>query len=171
MKCYVRAITVIGSLVISSAAFAKSETFKLEISGPGLAQPLDITEPEILNRFSIWGSPGIDWLRGNVSGPLQVKSYTVTFHQRGREPMHEWHRRYVITYGVDAATGEGYVYLPGPDDGDVYKRNTFSIFRDVEGNWFHASKEWEKSVRPLIEHASNRANELAHVKTSSRTSR
>jgi hypothetical protein len=164
MKCYVRAIAVIGSLVLSSAAFAKSETFKLEISGPGLTRPLDITEPEILNRFSIWGSPGIDWSRGNVAGPLQVEGYTVTFHQRGREPMHDWHRRYVISYRIDAATGEGYIYLPGPDDGDVYERNTFSILREVEGNWFHASEEWEEFVRPLIERASNRANELAQFK-------
>jgi hypothetical protein len=162
--CHAFAVVLIASLVFSSTTFAKSETFKLEVSGPGLSQPLVITEPEILDRFSIWGSPGIDWSRGTVSAALQAQRYTVTFHQRGREPMHEWHRRYVITYGIDTATGEGYVYLPGPDDGEVYKRNTFSIFRDVEGNWFHASKEWETSVRPLIKRASNGAHELAHAR-------
>jgi hypothetical protein len=164
MKHGISAIAMIASLLLSSAAIGKSETIRLEISGVDLIEPVSINEPEVLKSFSIWGSPGIDWSRGDVPAPQRAKRYTVTFHQRGREPMHEWHRQYVITYAIDADTNQGYVYLPGPNDGDVYKRNVFSIVRDVEGNWFHASADWEKSVRPLIEFASARAESVAKFK-------
>jgi len=154
MKSIMCAIAAITLSLLSTPASSKSQTVKLEIAGSELAAPLQIADPAIVNRFSIWGSPGIDWSRGLVSAPRNVERYTVTFHQAGREPMHEWHRRYIVIYAIDADTGQGYVYLPGPEDGEVYKRNVFSIVRDVEGNWFHASQEWEESVRPLIEHAS-----------------
>jgi hypothetical protein len=80
-----------------------------------------------------------------------VSLYTVTFHQGGRPDMHEWHRKYVVTYAYAPGNDAGYIYLPGPSDGDVYQRNTFSIVHGVEGSWFRASAAWEQTVRPLIE--------------------
>jgi hypothetical protein len=153
MKRFACALAAVALSLLSATAFSKSVTVKLEIVGPGLTEPLEISDRAVLDRFSIWGSPGIDWSRGVVPPPEGVKLYTVTFHQAGREPMHDWHRRYVVMYAVDARTLSGYVYLPGPKDGEVYERNVFSIVRDVEGNWFHASPAWERSVRSLLERA------------------
>jgi hypothetical protein len=65
--------------------------------------------------------------------------------------MHEWHRRYVVTYEYDPSTEGGYIYLPGRLDGDDYKRNVFSISHGLEGKWFHSSAAWERLVRPLID--------------------
>lgn len=160
-------------MLVSASAWPKSQTIKLEIVGPGLLQPLEITDRAVLDRFSIWNGPGvrvndqpihlepanieqigafIDWSRGAVpQQPSSITPYTVTFHQVGGERMHDWHRRYVVTYAYDPASEGGYIYLPGPKDGDVYKRNVFSIVHGVEGNWFHASPAWERSVRPLIQ--------------------
>lgn len=164
-----RALAAIALSLLSISAFSKSRTIKLEIVGPGLAQPLEIVDRAILDRFTIWSGPGastsspqgnarvavitksfIDWSRGPVSQPAGVKLYTVTFHQDGNERMHEWHRRYVITYAYDPKSQQGYVYLPGPKDGDTYRRNVFSIYHGVEGHWFHASAEWQRSVANLI---------------------
>lgn len=98
-------------------------------------------------------TPGafIDWSQGTASKPAHVSLYTVTFHQGGRPDMHEWHRKYVVTYAYAPGNDAGYIYLPGPSDGDVYQRNTFSIVHGVEGSWFRASAAWEQTVRPLIE--------------------
>ncbi len=47
---------------------------------------------------------------------------------------------------------QGYVYLPGKSD-EWWTLNVRTIFRGVEGNWFHAWSAWERVVRPLIEKA------------------
>ena len=157
-------------LAVSGSAWSKSQTIKLEIVGPGLVSPIEITDRAIIDLFSIWSGPGstpsgsapidleqnrafIDWSRGIVQQPVNPTLYTVTFHQGGREQMHEYHKRYVVTYAYDPASAQGYIYLPGPKDGDVYKRNVFSIVHDIEGNWFYASPNWERYVRPLIRKA------------------
>jgi hypothetical protein len=59
---------------------------------------------------------------------------------------------YVVTYGYDAATRGGYMYLPGPAD-PGYRVNVQSIHHGVEGNWFRSADDWEFHVRALIEDA------------------
>lgn len=173
MKAISRPLLVVTLALVSTLAWPKSQTIKLEIVGPGLIEPLEITDRTLLGRFSIWNGPGvrvndrpihlepgnreqigafIDWSRGTVpQQPYGSALYTVTFLQGGRERMHDWHRRYMITYAYDPSSEDGYIYLPGPKDGEVYQRNVFSIVHGVEGNWFYASPAWERSVRPLIQ--------------------
>lgn len=175
MKSVLYAFALATLVLASAPASPKTQTVSIEISGASLATPLEITDAAILARFNIWNGPGvavngrpihldpdnqerigafIDWPRGVVSIlPSALQRYDVVFHQGGREPMHEWHRRYVVRYAYDPATEGGYIYLPGRNDGDDYKRNTFSISHGVEGNWFHSSAAWERLVRPLIEKA------------------
>jgi hypothetical protein len=130
----------------------------------------------LLGRFNIWNGPGvgafdakgrpipedqersgafIDWPRGIVSIQAStLQRYDVVFHQGGRDYRHEWHSRYVVRYACDPAKKGGYIYLPGPKDGEDYKRNITSIYHSiehaVEGNWFYSSAAWERMVRPLI---------------------
>jgi hypothetical protein len=182
MKIVSCALAIVALAFASTSAWSKTLTVKLEIVGPGLAEVLEITDRAVLDRFSIWNGPGvhvndqpvhlesanqerigafIDWPRGMPARePTGMKLYTVTFHQGGRERMHDWHRRYVVTYAYDPASKQGYIYLPGPKDGEVYKRNVFSIGHGVEGNWFHSSPLWERSVRPLIQQHSAASNRL-----------
>jgi len=173
MKAIVCAFLVATLALSAAPTWAKSQTVKLDIVGPGLDQPLQITDPAILERFSIWVGPNsarqmaerypnqeprgafADYLRGSLPPPADLTLYTVTFHQGGpREQMHEWHRTYVINYGHDPDSGQGYIYLPGPKDGEVYQRNVFSIGTGAEGKWFHASPAWERLVSPLIQQRS-----------------
>jgi hypothetical protein len=173
MKAISRTLLVVTLVLVSAFAWSKSQTIRLEIVGPGLIKPLEITDRALLDHFSIWNGPGvrvtdrpvhlepgnreqigafIDWSRGTVpQQPYGSALYTVTFHQGGRERMHDWHRRYMITYAYDPSSENGYIYLPGPKDGEVYERNVFSIVHGIEGNWFYASPAWERSVRPLIQ--------------------
>lgn len=57
---------------------------------------------------------------------------------------------YVVLYEIDPATGKGYVYLPGGGKDDWAAVNTGTIYRGVEGNWFHATREWDSVAGPLI---------------------
>ncbi len=175
MKYGLCALALAALAVASEPASAKSQTIRIQISGASLAAPLEIEDTAILDHFNIWNGPGvrvngqpihldpddqdrigafIDWPRGKLSTkPAGLRRYDVAFHQGGREPMHEWHRRYVVRYEFAPSTEGGYIYLPGPVDGDDYHRNVFSIGHGVEGSWFHSSAAWERLVRPMIEQA------------------
>lgn len=175
MKNALCTLAFVALTLAAAPASPKSQTIRIEIDSSTLAAALEISDPAVLNRFSIWNGPGvrvndqpvhiepdnqerigsfIDWPRGMVSMRSSgLQQYDVTFHQGGRERMHEWHRRYVVRYAYNPSTEGGYIYLPGPTDGDDYKRNVFSIVHGVEGNWFHSSATWEQLVRPLIEKA------------------
>jgi hypothetical protein len=175
MKTAVRALALTTLALWSTSASAKSQTIRIEIAGPGLAQSLEITDRGILRSFNFWNGPGvavngqpvhlqkdnlerigafIDWPRGPLAGtPSDELRYEVTFHQRATGA----HARYVIRYAFDPAKPGGFIYLPGPPDGAVYRDNVFSIVHGVEGNWFHSSPAWERLVRPLIERAADGA--------------
>jgi len=58
----------------------------------------------------------------------------------------------VVFYAFMPGAEQGYVYLPGKSD-EWWTLNVRTIFRGVEGNWFHAWSAWERVARPLIEKA------------------
>jgi len=170
MKAMLHAFLVTALALVAAPALAKSQTVKIEVMGPGLAAPLEITDPAIVEQFTIWNGPHsarkmaardpnataqikmyADWLRGAIPQPQGLQLYTVTLHQEANEQTHEWHRTYVVKYGYDPKAAEGYFYLPGGKDGESYQRNVFSISHGGEGKWFHASQSWEQLVAPLIQ--------------------
>ncbi len=164
----------VALLATSTPAAAKGVLARIEVRGDTLPSPLEITDPAILARFSIWNGPGvsvngqpvhldpnrqegmfIDWPKGQVTTrPPGLDSYEVTFHIyfagviRNSELPRAEHRSYVVRYEIDPGS-VGYIYLPDHDDG-FGGMNTSLIVHDVEGNWFHASEAWEELVRPLI---------------------
>jgi hypothetical protein len=56
---------------------------------------------------------------------------------------------YSVTYAYDPDKGHDAVYLPGKDDAR-YAVNVRSIFRGVEGRWYHPTIEWQSLARTLI---------------------
>ena len=59
---------------------------------------------------------------------------------------------YVVWDEYDPAADRGFVYLPGKDD-EWYQVNTRAIWRQREGNWFHAASAWQNVVGPLVTRA------------------
>lgn len=111
------------------------------VKGADLQKPIEITNPNILAPFNIWTGPGtssdekqgliIDWSQAVVSD----------HHADGLD--------YVVYYEYDPSAKQGYVYVPGESE-EWYRINTFSMYRGIEGNWFHAWTEWNNVVTPLI---------------------
>jgi hypothetical protein len=54
MKAISRTLLVVTLALVSTFAWPKSQTIKLAIVGPGLIEPLEITDRAVLDRFSIW---------------------------------------------------------------------------------------------------------------------
>lgn len=152
-------------LTVPPQLYAKAETSRITIDGPDLKQPIEITDPKILANFDVWSGAGtswtgpgattarqkahqfiIDWSRPVVTeSPRGLTRYKVSFYAK----LPEERLVYVVFYEFHPADDQGYVYLPGKKD-DGYWLNVGTIIRGVEGNWFAASKAWERVARPLI---------------------
>ena len=168
MKSLVAGLLALLTVPIASA---KGEIVRIEIAAATLATPLEITDPDVVDNFSVWTGPGvringqsvyqgpriqsgafINWAQGTVGRPSKgLPRYKVSLFcvfPRQRAPR----LAYVVFYEDDPETGRGYMYLPGRGD-EYYPLNTSSIVHGVEGHWFYASDVWERLVRPLVEHA------------------
>jgi hypothetical protein len=147
---------------------AKGPTLKITIEGADLSSPIEISDELVLEKFQVWAGAGtsstdvktgvttpltegfiVDWGRGPVGKQviLGLPQYKVSFHVIHQEPT-----SYVVFYAFDAATGKGYVYLPGK--GETYwGSNVYLIWRGVEGKWLNATGAWTDFARPVIERA------------------
>jgi hypothetical protein len=158
-------------LIVLSATigvFAKGTTTKITITSSDLPNPVEISDPEILKHFNVWSGPGtfangvegrdgfiVDWASGAVTDrPTGLRRFELSFYVRyANRPFSEQTDQlaYVVSYGVDPATGQGYVYLPGKSD-EPYRLNTKAIYRGHEGHWFRANAAWQSAFRELVHH-------------------
>ena len=156
-------------LVVFSATivgFAKGTTTKIIITGAELQSPIEITDPDVLKDFNVWSGPGtfvngvegkdgfiVDWASGAVTNrPNGLRAFELSFYVRYTNrpfPEQTDQLAYIVSYAVDPATGQGYVYLPGKSD-QPYRLNTKAIYRGREGNWFQANAAWQSAFREVV---------------------
>jgi hypothetical protein len=57
----------------------------------------------------------------------------------------------VVLYEYDPVSSQGFVYLPGRAD-QHFAVNSKTILRGngLEGNWFNATSEWERTLGRLL---------------------
>jgi len=148
----------ISLLLLAPKLLAKGKTVKVVIAGGDLAKPVEISDPNTLVKFQVWAGLGtssnhsqgfiVDWSGGVIKeSPKGLTCYEVSFYVN--EP--EERIAYVVLYAFDP-TGRGYVYIPGKSD-PQFEANVRTIYRGVEGNWFHAWTVWDSLAEPLINHA------------------
>ena len=150
----------------SGQAWSKGKIVKMVIQGDHLPAPIEITDPVITDKFSIWNGPGtstggkhtqnmaldeqerrfIDWTKGIVSSrPAGLRRLEVAFYiQRGEQQVPYW-----FAYEIDTDTNRGYIFLPRWRNGGL-------IYHSIEGNWFQATKRWHRSIMPIIDRHSDR---------------
>jgi hypothetical protein len=146
---------------------AKGTTTLIELRSRALAEPIRITDAKV-REFDVWSGPGVngvavadavgfiaDWKAGTVAAPPDLQRYDVLFYTASCAspgPGCDDHLlSYVVTYGIDPATRQGYVYFPGETE-TLYAINGPSIYRgrDVEGRWFRTTTTWDAFATPLI---------------------
>ena len=156
-------------LIIVSATilvFAKGTTTRVMIASAELQTPIEINDPEVLKNFNVWSGPGtfsndvegnegfiVDWASGVVTErPNGLHKFELSFYVRyANRPFGQQTDQlaYIVSYAVDPATGQGYVYLPGKAD-EPYRLNTKAIYRGREGNWFRATAAWQRAFRNVV---------------------
>jgi hypothetical protein len=148
--------------IVPALLLGKGQMVKITINGGGLSAPVETSEP-IIGKFTVWAGPGvfvngveqtegfiIDWSKGVVAHrPDGLQQYEVHFYSDFRK--REGSVVYAVFYAYDPSTRQGFVYLPGRTD-ELFKFNTGTMWHGhgLEGNWFNATSEWERFVRPLI---------------------
>jgi hypothetical protein len=156
-------------VLCGATAWGKGPIVKVDIRGDGLATPIEITDTSLISTFSIWNGPSVrtyvagveqtpahldpdakdgrftDWPKGIATNkPAGLRRFEVTFYI---ETPRNGIREYILAYEADPSAGKGYVYLP------MWENSL--IWHGIEGNWLHASKQWNEFALPLIaEHSS-----------------
>jgi hypothetical protein len=135
------AVVVAVGLEGSTHAALPKETVKLTISGPGLSQSLEVTDPPVLALSNVFSGafistpatePDAAWPRYAVAFDIQT--------------LEQVRLAYVVSYSRNRWTGEGFVYLPGRGE-DWYRLNVSTILRDgQDGKWHHASEAWSRAI-------------------------
>lgn len=141
----------------STPLFAKGPIVRISIRGADLTAPIEITDFSSLKAvdLNVWVGPGVtlngeaqtegfiaDWRQGAVKDrPAGLQRCEVRFYAN----LGAVQPAYGVFYDYDPSSGQGYVYLPGAHD-KWFHLNCGTICRGsgYEGNWFHATKAWEK---------------------------
>jgi len=164
MKHYLATLAAIGSLAASTASWSKGDITKITLERVDTDAVIEITQPEVLDRFVIWSGPGVvswdmaktipapddaafivDWTKGLLAGAPDAPTYKVTLYVDRYDPPCN---KYEVLYRVDEA-GTGYVYLPRWDE-EIGRCNMSLIARDVEGSWFRSSKTWDEVAERFL---------------------
>ena len=139
---------------IAPLAHAKSATCKIVIEGGSLSQPLEITDPQILNLSNVWMGTFFDVSHDPVpEAPRGIGPYQISFYVKWGG---EVQRKYVVYYHP-RLSDPGYIYLPGSGDTWQFLNWGTVVRRGEDGKWHYALTEWEKLVKPLIAHADSLA--------------
>jgi len=131
---------------IGASLVAKGETVRLSITGPGLTEPLVVTDAAAL--VHVWSDAFI----GPMSGApdTSLPRYQVSFHvlpARSREVR----VMYVVHYVVDPRTSEGFVYLPGRGE-ESYQLNVSTMLREKDdGRWHRAPRAWSRAISARLQ--------------------
>lgn len=143
---------VLASLCSPQAALAKTDTFKITISGGGLTSPVEITDPQVLALSNVWSGNFLDETRTPESKPPErLPAVEVSFFIKVAE--NDMRKNYVAFYYPNSPGQQGYIYLPSKGS-PLWWLDAGSILRTGrDGKWSYASPAWEALVKPLLIHA------------------
>ena len=113
--------TLLVTFATAVSAYGKGPADLILISGGGLNQPIEITDPASLDAFNPWVGQFADWkAKPLVDAPCYRRSFEVLFYMKWPERRSSSLDRgdlkmiYATRY---CWIGEaGYVYLPGPGE-------------------------------------------------------
>jgi hypothetical protein len=151
-------------LATSAVVSAKGTTTRIVITGSELLGPIELRDRDVVAAFNVWSGPGtktngvegmdgfiVDWRSRAVEPPVTaLRQFEISFYA-DRNSSGSDRLVYVVSYGHNPLSGEGYVYLPGVGD-PRHGANVRSIFRgsNYEGHWFRASAAWQNVMRTYV---------------------
>jgi hypothetical protein len=138
----------VAVLAASIGLDAKGTTVRLTLTGPGIAAPIEIVDPAILDRSNVWEG---GFLGETVAAAPQVKApaYTVRFDVQPPRNL-PVKTAYAVSVARDARTGALWLYLPGRGEAG-YGLNAGTILRDgQDGRWHRPSPAWASALAKYL---------------------
>jgi hypothetical protein len=132
----------VGLLLLNAtAALAKGPPDKVTIQGPGIAEAIEITDPQTLNAFSFFQFEAVDEnnRRGIDEPPNIGEGYLVTrYIERMDGSVRPWDE---LHYYLTSDGERDYIFL----DGLIGDSST-----EFDGRWYHASPEGQQVMRQVL---------------------
>lgn len=143
-----RLLLVLALLVFSVGLDAKGPTVKLTLTGPGLAAPIEILEPAILEASNIFAGSFVGEPM-TVTPAIEPPIYTLTFDLQPPQSK-PVRTAYAVSVARDARTGALWIYLPGRGDAG-YALNVGTILRDgQDGHWHRPPQAWASGIAKYL---------------------
>jgi hypothetical protein len=142
-------VVLLAAAVLDRIAFAVGikETARLTISGPGLSQPLEVTDENALALSNVFAGTFIGEPQADPPG-AELPRYSIVFDIQTAEGVKA--QAYTVLYCKDRWTGDAFVYVPGYGD-DGYRRNISTILREgQDGKWHRAARPWSQAINPHL---------------------
>ena len=130
--------------------------FAIELRGDGLEQPIEVTEPSVLEKLSPWVGPGTqmaDFMQddGSEKSIANWDAGVVTDHPAGLQRIEVkfrvgWSREstdaFWVLYEKGPGSSAGYIYHPLAN---------YIVAHVSEGAWRYASDRWNEIIGPIID--------------------
>lgn len=144
-------IVLLLAPVIAAPAWAKGDPVEAMIDGPGLDQPIEVTDPELMSTLNPWAGEFADWNDGLVQDPPNIDdTYRVSVYTDLREDAAARDLVYVFYYHPNYEGDQGVLYLPGEDE-EWYQTNVSTIYAGRDGEWHPARQNLDAALRPLLQ--------------------
>ena len=138
--------TFLLTLLGAEGAQAKAPTFKIVVSGPGMVNPVELTEKEATP--GVWSGGFMTRNREMAPAPApDAPRYTVEFYAKVNDG--DVRKVYVVYYVLEAANGRAVVQIPGTSD-RWYPLNVSTISRCCAGKWFYAATPWAQAINRVL---------------------
>lgn len=151
--------SILSALLVTFAAVAsaygKGPVDLILISGGGLNQPIEITDPASLHAFNPWIGQFADWqAKPLVDAPCYRQSFEVLFYmkwpQRVSSALDRGDLKMIYATRYCWSGEAGYVYLPGPGE-PLYGPNGGTIIRGTaDGRWHPATPAWDSLLSSAV---------------------
>ena len=128
---------VLGSSLFASA---KPPKVKLTIEGGSLSEPIEVTDPQILE---------LSYFRGAAPQPPNgLPGYQISIYFRSAD--HEIRRMVVLYYYPNVSGAQGFIYSPFQGEAWSVRDLGKVITEGRPRRWWYASPRWEQAIKPLI---------------------
>jgi hypothetical protein len=135
------------ALTVRSSAAAIKETTRLTIEGPGLGQPVQVTDERVLSLSNVFAGTFIGEPASEKPNPSSPR-FAITFDVQTAQGVKN--AAYVVIFAKSRWTSDAFIYLPGHGDSS-YRRNISTILRDgQDGRWHHASEQWANAINAQL---------------------
>lgn len=145
------AIVLLSAVLMATSAWAKGDPVEIRIEGPGLEQPIEVTDPQLMSTFNPWAGEFAHWEDGLVQDAPNIDdTYRVSVYTDLREDAAARDLVYVFYYHPNYEGNQGAVYLPGKGE-EWYETNVSTIFAGRDGEWHPARDTLDNALRPLLQ--------------------